>query len=87
MAREKPFHVGAEGAKRTSNGVKERPIAYKMGVAFCDPHLEFGDSSAKGFLKVFRLAQLIIQYLMHSQDALAQAVEKLQEENGKLNQV
>ena len=59
------------------------------GVAFCDPSLEFpevGQMPAE-MLKVFRIAQLTIQYLLHSQDMLAEGVQKLKAESFSIKRV
>jgi hypothetical protein len=60
-------------------------------VACCSLQAEFPDSAqtllTSGVVKVFRLAQLIIQYLLHSQERLAEAVEALQRKNRQIEQV
>ena len=43
--------------------------------------LQNGDSLPPGFAKLFRLAQLIIQYLLHSQKKLTEAIKILQNNN------
>lgn len=50
-------------------GQVTRLQAVLVGVAFCSPEQEFGEALevARGLAKVFRLAQLIIQYLVHCQ--------------------
>ena len=40
-----------------------------------------GDKMPPGFAKLFRLAQLIIQYLLHSQKKLTEAIKILQNNN------
>ena len=46
-------------------------------VTFCDAEAEFADSCDPGLIKLFRLAQLELEYLLHSQDVLASSVEEL----------
>ena len=43
--------------------------------------LPSGDNLPPGFAKLFRLAQLIIQYLLHSQKKLTEAIKILQNNN------
>ena len=43
--------------------------------------IQKGDSLPHGFAKLFRLAQLIIQYLLHSQKKLTEAIKILQNNN------
>ena len=43
--------------------------------------LQNEDSLPPGFAKLFRLAQLIIQYLLHSQKKLTEAIKILQNNN------
>jgi hypothetical protein len=60
------------------------------GVAFCDPEVEFPEVSNRmppEMLKVFRLAQLTIQYLLHSQEMLTEAVQKLNLDNEMTHKV
>lgn len=44
------------------------------GVAFCSVEEEFGATAPPALAKVFRLAQIIIQYLLHSQERLTRAL-------------
>ena len=65
------------------------------GVAFCNPLSEFSSSEmgtmppapAAEMLKVFRLAQLTIRYLLQSQDMLTEALQKLNTDNDITHQV
>ena len=59
------------------------------GVAFCDPSLEFPEvgQMPPEMLKVFRIAQLTIQYLLHSQDMLTEGVQKLKAESFSIKRV
>ena len=56
------------------------------GVAFCQAEQEFGEAlaEARGLARVFRLAQLIIQYLVHCQGQLEEQVAGGEEEKGRL---
>ena len=59
-----------------------------MCVAFCAATDEFGQVQVdQSLMKVFRLAQLIIRYLLHSQDKLTQALEAVQRNNDSLKKV
>ena len=60
-----------------------------MCVAFCSASDEFKDCSQvdQSLLKVFRLAQLIIRYLLNSQDKLSEALEAVQRNNDLLKKV
>lgn len=62
------------------------------GVAFCDVSAEFKhiDSDEvtvppQGFSKLFKVAQLIIQYLLHSQNQLTEAINSVRSDNDDLN--
>ena len=58
------------------------------GVAFCN-FSEFSEMSKMPpeMLKVFRLAQLTIRYLLQSQDMLTEALQKLNTDNDITHQV
>ena len=49
--------------------------------------LQHGQALPPGFSKLFRLAQLIIQYLLHSQKKLTEAIKILQNNNAGLQKV
>ena len=59
------------------------------GIAFCDPESEFPETSQMPpeMLKVFKIAQLTIQYLLHSQDMLTDGIKKLKNDNYATNHV
>ena len=59
------------------------------GIAFCDPESEFPETSQMPpeMLKVFKIAQLTIQYLLHSQDMLTDGIKKLKSDNCATNHV
>jgi hypothetical protein len=46
-------------------------------VTFCDAEAEFVGSCDPGLVKLFQLAQLELEYLLHTQDVLASSVEEL----------
>ena len=66
------------------------------GIAFCSLEDEFNNQKSNvttevslppGFAKIFHLAQLIIQYLLHSQKKLTEAIKLLQTNNSGLQKV
>ena len=66
------------------------------GIAFCSLEDEFNNQKSigttevslpPGFTKLFQLAQLIIQYLLHSQKKLTEAIKLLQTNNSGLQKV
>jgi len=61
------------------------------GIAFCHLETEFGKElleSTRGLGKLFRLAQLIIQYLVHCQDQLSSTINKQEgREKDLLNEI
>ena len=55
------------------------------GVAFCSVNKEFPDNDAsEDIVKVFRLAQFIIRYLLQSQDKLSETLSAVQRNNDAL---
>ena len=59
-------------------------------MAYCDPLEEFReivDKVPPELLKVFRIAQLTIRYLLQSQDMLTEAIQKLKNNNELTHQV
>ncbi len=54
-------------------------------ITFCDPESEFPEVENE-FVRVFKIAQLTIRYLLHSQTKLTEAIENLQSQNDALNQ-
>ena len=57
------------------------------GVAFCNPALEFPQKMPIEMLKVFRIAQLTIRYLLHSQEMLTEALTQLTADNQRAHKV
>ena len=57
------------------------------GVAFCNPALEFPEKMPVEMLKVFRIAQLTIRYLLHSQEMLTEALTQLTTDNQRAHKV
>lgn len=63
-----------------------------LGVAFCNPMEEFSSAAATNkmppeLMKVFRIAQLTIRYLLHSQEMLTEALQNLKDDNTVTHQV
>ena len=52
-----------------------------------ESNIQIGNVLPPGFSKLFRLAQLIIQYLLHSQKKLTEAIKVLQTSNDELRKV
>ena len=64
----------------TSNWIS----SHCVGLAFCDPMEEFIEIVAKvppELLKVFRISQLTIRYLLKSQEMLTVSVQNLNNDN------
>lgn len=85
------FSAGIDIEKLTANfgskqecGILQETLA---SIAFCDARDEFPDKMPPEMLKVFRIAQLTIQYLLHSQEMLTQAVQQLNTDNGMAHRV
>ena len=49
--------------------------------------IQSGNMLPRGFSKLFRLSQLIIQYLLHSQKKLTEAIKILQNNNAGIQKV
>lgn len=84
------FLAGIDVERILCGGVDECSVlqAVLPGIAFCSLRDEFpGDSVPSGVEKVFRLAQLLLQYMMHSQEKLAEAVDGLKDSNERMNEV
>ena len=59
------------------------------GIAFCNPLVEFPEIAPMPIemLKVFRIAQLTVRYLLRSQDMLTQALTQLTQDNQRAHGV
>ena len=89
--------------KIVQGGISQSQVLQDVlpGIAFCNLEAEFskqhdvGTGSRKsypaplppGLSKLFKIAQLIIQYLLHSQKKLTEAITSLQTTNDHLKQV
>ena len=89
--------------KIVQGGISQSQVLQDVlpGIAFCNLEAEFskqhdvGTGSRKsypaplppGLSKLFKIAQLIIQYLLHSQRKLTEAITSLQTTNDHLKQV